>query len=113
MLSIDAIPLLPQGHYTMVNRAMCEQLGKSREELLGCTFEEVVGGTQEAELVGVLQRDDHTVLETGQPLSVPDLFLQPTNSQGGRWFRHVKMPYTTVDGQQVSMPWARKRWRAR
>ncbi|GAQ86126.1 Putative histidine kinase containing cheY-homologous receiver domain and PAS domain [Klebsormidium nitens] len=89
-----------QGCYTMVNRAMCEQLGQPREALLGRSFAEVVGGTQDAELVETLKRDDHVVLETGQPLDVPDLFLQPTNSQGGRWFRHVKKPYTTVDGQQ-------------
>lgn len=62
-----------QSHFVMVNRSMCEFMGKSHEELVGHTDEDFVA----AESAAVFRQNDLRVLETGQIDESEELFQTP------------------------------------
>ncbi len=77
-----------QGRHTLVNQAVADLFGTTKEELLGQTDHET---TATAEEVQAFLRDDREVMQSGQSKHIPEEKL--TDSQGQvRWFQTTKVP---------------------
>ncbi|AKQ67217.1 Histidine protein kinase AsgD [Myxococcus hansupus] len=98
---IDAAPAAiyvksPDGRLLMVNRFFTQQLGRSREQLLGRTDLDLFPPEQAA----IIRGHDVQVLTTNQPLEVEE---PVSNHRGARVFRSLKFPLRSAEGVPTAL----------
>ncbi|MEZ4869201.1 MAG: PAS domain S-box protein [Caldilineaceae bacterium] len=84
------------GRYLLVNTAATEQVGMSKEMLIGHTYRELFA---QAEVAGI-EQDDHPVLYEGATQN-----LEQVSQQNGvtRYWNTLKMPLRNADGVTIGL----------
>jgi PAS domain S-box-containing protein len=100
---IDADPHLVyakdwEGRFTLANRAAAAIYGTTPEDLVGRVEGDINPNVSELE---TFRRDDRTVIESGEPLLVPEERVTNTATGESRWFQTVKVPLTSTDGARL------------
>ncbi len=101
---IDLVPHMifakdSNGSYILANQATANAYGMSVDELVGRRHRDV---QLEAEEAAQMLADDARVLDTGQPLSIPEETF--TDSRGNvRYLTATKIPFTVSGSEQVAI----------
>jgi len=84
-------------HFTFANQQFCKTLGRPLEEIVGKTDFDFFP----AELAAKYQRDDHRVLETGEPFETVEEHQPP--GKGKIFVQVVKTPLRQADGTIIGL----------
>ena len=101
---IDLVPHMifakdSNGSFILANQAMANAYGLSVDELVGRRHRDV---QVEAEEAAQMLADDAKVLDTGQPLSIPEESF--TDCRGNlRYLAATKIPFTVSGSEQVAI----------